>query len=164
MKTELSIERVKELLDYEPETGKFYWKVQTSNSIKIGEEAGGLSVDGYRRLRIDGVLWLAHRLSWFVIYGSFPKTGLDHINGIRTDNRIENLREAENSLNSQNRKTVKGYTYVSKRKKKPWLAQIKINYKNKGLGYFETAEEAHEAYLAAKRKHHPFFVEEEHNG
>lgn len=160
MKTELTTERIKELLDYCPETGKFYWKSRTSNSIKIGEEAGGFSVDGYRRIRIDGVLWLTHRLSWFVTYGSFPKTGLDHINGIKSDNRVKNLREAENILNSQNRKIVKGYTYVSSRKKKPWLAQIKINYKNKSLGYFETAQEAHEAYLAAKRKYHPFFVEE----
>jgi len=95
------------------------------------------------------------------IYGEPPKYQIDHRNGIRSDNRIENLREATSAENSQNRTirsdNASGYIGVFRKKRyKKWGAQIKINKKTKFLGYFDTPEQAHKTYLAAKSELHRF--------
>lgn len=114
--------------------------------------------NGYRVIRIDDALYLAHRLAWFYVTGNWPANQIDHINGVRDDNRFSNLREATNLQNAHNRKynrNKSGFQGVRKENSK-WLAEIKINYKAVRLGLFNTPEEAHCAYLIAKRQHHPF--------
>ena len=153
----MNIDRLKEYLDYSEDTGDFTWKKTTSNHVKVEDKAGVLS-KGYVKIGILSQQILAHRLAWAFKYGSFPVADLDHINGNRNDNRIANLRETTRGINTQNRKDCKGYTKTA-RVRKPWCASIKVNYKRKFLGYFETEDEARQAYLKAKRELHPFFVE-----
>ncbi len=101
----LTRERLKELLDYDPATGIFVWKVDRGNNrVKVGSAAGGGGDDGrgYNRIMIDGKSYRSHRLAWLDVYGSFPPDMIDHINGIRDDNRIENLRAVSNQENSRN--------------------------------------------------------------
>ena len=86
-------EELKELLDYNPETGLFTWNVY--NNIKNKTTAGTFN-DGYIQIKIKQKIYQAHRLAWLYVYGEWPKGQIDHINGIRDDNRIENLRDVTN--------------------------------------------------------------------
>jgi HNH endonuclease/AP2 domain len=154
----LTQERLKELLSYDPETGLLTRKFSNCNRIKAGGIAGGVSNRGYWWIRIDYKKYQAHRLAWLYIHGYWP-TKLDHINRIKDDNRVKNLREVTSAENSWNRglqsNNKSGYTGVMWSKKdKKWKAQIRVHGKQMHLGYFPTPEEAHAAYLAAKEKHH----------
>lgn len=156
MKTRgLSQLRLKQLLNYDKATGSF-------TRLDSGSVVGTLSSDGYIRVRVDGVLHLAHRLAWLYIHGSHPTKLLDHINENRSDNRQENLREATHSQNYQNMtkphvRSVSGYLGVSWHiAGKRWAAEICVNRKRTKLGLFNTPAEAHAAYLDAKSKIHPF--------
>jgi hypothetical protein len=91
--------RLRELLFYDPKTGIFTWKVDRNNRIKKGSVAGTQSGDGYVNIFVDRKNYRAHRLAWLYMYNEQPPAIIDHINGVRDDNRIENLREATNSLN-----------------------------------------------------------------
>jgi len=154
----LTQERLKELLHYDPETGIFTWRATTSNRVKTGDRAGNRNTNGYRRLRIDNVHYLEHRLAWFYLFGEWPKPFIDHINGDPSDNRIANLRVATRLINQQNfrraRKDsatgVQGVYASGKR----FYAKIKVKGEKMYLGMFPTKEDAHQAYLTAKRKHH----------
>jgi len=99
---EVSHKRLLEVLDYNKNTGYFYWKVFRNQKSRIGDKAGLLSSEGYIRIKIDGVSYSAHRLAWLYIYEKWPEHILDHKNNIRTDNRIKNLREADFSKNTCN--------------------------------------------------------------
>ena len=154
-------ERLKELLSYDQNTGVFVWLAQTSSRAKIGDIAGTLMAIGYRLIGIDGKLYRAHRLAWFYMTGDWPVAGMDHINGVKDDNRWDNLREATQAENSQNMAirsdNTSGYMGVCwDRRKGKWQAQIKVAGRNKHLGYFDMPEAAHAAYLAAKAEIHTF--------
>lgn len=141
---------LKELLEYDENTGIFTWNLANSNRIKIGDMAGVYRFDGYLTIRINGKPYLAHRLAWLYIYGEWPKNQIDHINGIRDDNRITNLRNVTNRENHQNKKEHRGGKLVGASFHKTankWESQIQINGKRKFLGYYNTELEAHEAYL-----------------
>ena len=84
---------MKDLLNYDPDTGDFTWKVSTSNRVRVGQVAGTLRHDGYIRIKVNGKLYLAHRLAWFFVYGVWPVEFLDHIDQDKSNNRINNLRE-----------------------------------------------------------------------
>lgn len=100
---ELTQKELKRLLNYDPETGFFWWKVRPSNNIYVGDRAGHVQeTKGYRNIHIKGKLYKAHRLAWLYCYGAFPEGNLDHINRDRDDNRISNLRVAPGSLNNYN--------------------------------------------------------------
>jgi hypothetical protein len=148
----LTAERLREHLDYDLETGLFRRKKSIANSVQIGEVAGGInSSDGYRCIRVDGKRYKAHRLAWLYVHGCWPKE-IDHINGKRDDNRIANLREVTRRENGQNRSEHRdgklvGASYSKQDKK--WTAQIWVHRKKRHLGYFETEEDAHNAYLMA---------------
>jgi hypothetical protein len=164
-KADLNPDRLRELINYNPLTGEFIWQAQPTQSgkrgkyIKLGSVAGNTSL-GYRRIRIDGELYLAHRLAWLYEHSTWPDGRLDHINGDKDDNRMENLRVTTNRQNSQNiRKphadSASGFLGVTWSKHaKRWHAGIGFNDGRIGLGYFDTPEEAHAAYLEAKRKLH----------
>lgn len=103
MKKVLTQERVKELLRYNAETGEFIWIVKRQG-IKVGGIAGCLDThNGYIRTQIDGTMYLTHRVVWLYSYGEFPEKDIDHIDGNRSNNRTENLREVSRSVNAQNR-------------------------------------------------------------
>lgn len=154
-------ERLKELLHYDPETGMFIWCVKPSRRVKSGAAAGGIDSKRYRVIRIDGVYYKAHRLAWLYVHGRFPIRDIDHINGVRDDNRIANLREATRAENGQNRKkninNTSGFHGVSwDSANRKWRASIQVNSRPKRLGLFDAPESAHAAYLAAKAELHTF--------
>lgn len=142
----LTQDRLKSVLDYNPETGIFTWKVSNSPKGLKGRDAGS-GVNGYIRIGIDRDQYLAHRLAWFYVYGEWPTNQIDHINGDRLDNRIENLRDIERGDNQRNMKLSQrnkiGITgvYWSKTKDK-WYVQISINGKRKHLGYCDNLFDA----------------------
>jgi hypothetical protein len=144
-----SYARVAELLSYDPLTGIFTWKIAPGGRQDLsGKVAGCLRQGRYSVIYIDGKEYKAHRLAWLLYTGSWPKAQIDHINRIRHDNRIENLREAtksENQINSaMYRNNKSGYRGVCFHKATgKWQAEVKRNKKPNYLGVFETAEEAY---------------------
>jgi hypothetical protein len=127
-----------------------------SRKTVVGAVAGSRMPAGYMAIQLHGVRQYAHRLAWCYVYGSWPAGVIDHINGVKDDNRIENLRDVSQRANTQNRAAPKGdnpYLGVSKKRSK-WLAQISDHGKHVRVGLFDTPEEAHAAYVAAKRKLH----------
>ena len=143
----LTQDRLKEVLSYDPDSGKFIWKISTSNRVKAGSVAGTLNSTGYIYIRVDGKKYLAHRLAWLHAYGYDPEHGIDHLNGVRDDNRISNLREVSQSCNLQNTKTysrnTSGFPGVSWDKwRRKWRAQIRSQGRNHFLGYYEDSLEA----------------------
>lgn len=160
MRNDLTQERLKELLHYDPETGVFTWRVRRGG-IKPGSAAGSVSPQGYVRINIGGHLYLRHRLAWLYSRGSWPDQDIDHINGVYGDDRVGNLRQCSKSENGQNRParqpSVSGLIGVSwKISHKKWRARITLNLKSKTLGYYNSKEEAHAAYLSAKSQLHTF--------
>lgn len=154
----LTVDEVRQVLDYDPSTGRFTWKVARTNNVKVGKEAGCISFYGYRVIRIGQKLYRCNRLAWLYVTGSWPDHVIDHINGCRSDDRFENLRDVPISVNQQNRRKAQvdnksGLLGVSKKKGK-WFSRVKLNGKQVYLGTFETPELAHEAYLIAKRQLH----------
>lgn len=148
---EVPIERLRQLLDYDPSTGTFTWKVTYGNA-RAGVVAGGLHPTYfYWKISIGGKMFGAHRLAWAMTYGVWPPNQIDHINGIRNDNRISNLRLAtiaQNSANARRPLNKSGYRGVSfHRERKKWMVYAGGKY----IGYFTCPKAAHEAYVAASR-------------
>lgn len=154
--------RVREILDYNPDTGEFHWKIRPTKNSPVGKKAGGITGEGYGYIQYLGKRYPMSHLAWLHFYGKSPAIYLDHINGDRFDNRIANLREATPAENMQNiRKAPKnsshGFLGVSFDKhKNKWRARIRVNGKKISIGRYATPQEANAAYIAAKRKHHPF--------
>jgi hypothetical protein len=156
----LTAARLKELLNYDPETGVFTWASSPHRNDLVGKQAGGVTDRGYIKIRLDGIKHRAHRLAWMYVHGHWPKDRIDHINGDTTDNRIANLREAMQHENGQNRRVSKssaaGLLGVCKQQNNKWVAVICLHRKRHYLGTFATPEEAHQAYLQAKAVMHEF--------
>jgi hypothetical protein len=156
--SKIDCNRLREVLKYQPETGLFFWKKAPNNRF-VGQKAGTKNREGYIRIRIDNVQYAAHRLAWMYVHGYFPKNFIDHINGIKSDNRICNIRDVTRSENMQNLFRPQGenlYIGVYKNKKtNRWYSKIEINGKQIKLGTFQTPEEANLAYKKAKLIYHP---------
>lgn len=103
----VSHERLTSILEYFPLTGKFVWKESLSIRAPVGAEAGWKMIKGYISIGIDGVDYLAHRLAWFYVHGEWPISQIDHINEIKDDNSLANLRQATNSGNAVNKKQAR---------------------------------------------------------
>lgn len=149
-----------EILNYDPNTGEFIWKIH-KKGIKDSLIAGSIKSTGYIDIVYNKNINKAHRLAWLYMTGNWPTKHIDHINGIRNDNRWCNLREASFAENAQNKAMSKnntsGYTGVSWRKSRnKWQAMIFINKKRIHLGTFDDPYEAHMAYLDAKSRLHTF--------
>jgi hypothetical protein len=150
------IEHAKTLLRYEPSTGVFYWTVTRGRSAKAGDVAGVASDTGHLQIKVSQRVFKAHRLAWAFQFGTHPDGEIDHINGNRRDNRIANLRVVDRlgnasnitTANTKNRTGFLGVRVDSRRNK--FQAAIQRQGKFKHLGMFDTPEEAHAAYLAAR--------------
>jgi hypothetical protein len=161
-KDDLTAKRLREVIDYKPETGEFIWRYPINQGIHAGQQAGYVS-QGYRRIGIDGSTYLAHRLAWLYMTGEWPKEQVDHADGNRGNNAWRNLREAthaENHFNigiiSTNKSGFKGVSWFRKTRK--WRARITANGKERTIGYFDTKELAHEAYRKAASELHGQFA------
>lgn len=156
----LTQSRLRELLDYDQKTGVFTRLTKTGPRWLPGQPAQmRVSTNGYHQVFIEGKRYAAHRLVWLYTYGAWPVSYLDHINGRRADNRINNLREVTPSENSQNRRSSRhdstsGLLGVSPRPDGSWRARINVGPTRVSLGNFPTAQLAHAAYLTAKRTYH----------
>lgn len=178
-------ERLHDLLSYDPETGKLFWKNRPVNIFSdtnlrsaehscaiwnaryAGKEAfTSINDKGYLHGRIFTKDVLAHRVAIALHSGYWPKNFVDHVNGIRTDNRISNIRLATRSENNRNRaygnNTPGGRKGVYRSAKtKNWRSYININGVQKFLGLFDTEESAHAAYCEAAKKYHGEFARTE---
>jgi hypothetical protein len=154
---------LREVLDYNPETGIFTWK-KSRYKNRIGTVAGCFSSEKYWRITIDKKEYLAHRLAWIYVHNEHPLHEIDHINGTKDDNRICNLRcatpqENQQNIKKANSKNTSGFAGVHWCKTyKKWVAAIRINKVKKQLGRFDSAQEAYKVYLQHKQIHHPFFI------
>lgn len=164
-RSKLPVERVRQLLRYDPETGKFVWKVDRmcgryykQFAARAGDDAANITSGGRIQIHVDGGNYKAHRLAWFYVHGVWPSE-IDHRDGNPANNAIANLRIADRFMNMQNLRKAKtgnssGMLGVTRRRNGKCIAQICVNRVTRYLGSFDTPEEAHAVYLKAKRKHH----------
>lgn len=153
----LSVERLREVLHFDENTGTFRWRINRGPARK-GNIAGNSTTHGYRRIRIDWVLYKEHSLAWLYVNGQFPDGEIDHVNGITSYNRPVNLRIATHTMqmaNSKKRKDnksgFKGVFWNTRAGR--WEAKIQFENRQHHLGYFDDASDAHVAYCAAAIKH-----------
>lgn len=157
MNAPLTAGRLRELLHYNPDTGAF-GRLARSRNVRVLSDIGHAHGSGYVVICVDGIHYHAHRLAWLYVFGEWPANEIDHIDGMRSNNRIANLRDVTKSVNQQNLRGAKrhnksGYLGV-KKKGGIYQARIKINGKEVHLGCHRTPQLASEAYLKAKREMH----------
>jgi len=158
----LTQKRLKELLSYNEETGVFTNKTTRGNRVYKGGVAGSVTPDGYCAVYLEGKTYRAHRLVWLYVHGKFPTEGLDHINHIKDDNRLVNLRPVTQKENCKNRLLHKANTskvtgvYLKKSSDK-WVGYITVDYQTINLGAFKDKFEAICARKSAEVKYnfHP---------
>ena len=154
---DLTQERLKELLSYDPQSGVFRW-IANRPRARAGDIAGCLSSGGYMRAQVAGRSYPLHRLAFLYMEGAFPADEVDHINRDRLDNRFSNLRKVEKAANLRNkgvyRNSALGITGVSQRGSR-YRAYINRDGRRVGLGTFDTLAEAKQAYASAKEILHP---------
>lgn len=160
-----SADDISNLVDYNHETGKLIWLPRLHNfGRRKFRHAGKMAFNttkpsGYKQGNLLGKTYYAHRVAWAIYYGSWPNKSIDHINGIKTDNRISNLRLAEDSENQYNKtrqsNNTSGYKGVSwSTSNSGWIAQIRHGRVSECLGTFKSAELAHNAYKKAADRLH----------
>lgn len=161
----ITAEKARDVLEYCQQTGVLRWRVDRG-PVKAGQIAGNARPDGYRQLTINGKAYLAHRVVWLLVRGEWPNIEIDHINGNKSDNRIENLRDVAKSVNLQNQFRPHKHNRFSKymgvswdRERNKWRASLTLGGKNIKIGRFATEEAAHKAYLVAKARLHEGYVE-----
>lgn len=168
----ITAELVRQLLDYDSETGIFTWRHRPAsmfgsadraamwNTRYAGKVAGAPMTIGYRQISIRKKNYLAHRLAWLHVHGEWPSEQIDHVNGDRSDNRLANLRSASIAENRQNQTSKRGssrYIGVSwNARSLMWQAHIAVDGRSHYLGLFDSEEAAHAAYLEAKLHFHTF--------
>lgn len=155
MVEKLTFERANHLLRCEE--GVLYWRISKRGTVR-GTRAGNRHADGCVQVMVDRHNYKAHRLVWLLAHGEWPTGEIDHVNGKRDDNRIENLRVVSRSVNMQNLRAAHldnstGMLGVSPFKGK-FRARIVLHGNSHPLGSFDTPEEAHAAYIKAKRVVH----------
>ena len=154
---QLTVDRLRALLEYNPDTGVFTRRVTTSSRAIAGAAVGTISGNGYLQFRVDGRIYLAHRLAWLYMTGQWPDRDIDHIDGTRNNNQWKNMRAATRSQNIANSGIWKsnrtGHKGVVQDRTLAWRAAITIDGKYLALGTFQTKEQAHAAYRTAAVNH-----------
>ena len=150
--------QLKDLMRYCPDTGRFYW-LKSGKGRRLSLIAGFPDSVGYEIIRIHGKNLKAHRLAWLYVHGAWPRDQIDHINGIKNDNRIVNLRDVSRHVNQQNKRKASrsnklGILGVQKTGSK-FRTSIDHGNKKLYLGVHLTAQAAQNTYIAAKRALHP---------
>lgn len=161
MAESITQEQLRELLSYDEGTGRFTYLVSRPRRLS-GTSVGSVDARGYCVASIKYRKYKLHRLAWLLSYGVWPSADIDHINGDKTDNRIANLRLSSAKLNKENlrkadtdsKSGLLGVFPAKGGRLKPWKAAIKIEGRARHLGYFASREDAHAAYVDAKRKLH----------
>lgn len=157
MKGDLSFDAVAAALSYCPESGAMTWKLSRGKA-KAGDAAGAYDERGYCVIGLLGKRHYAHRLAVLLETGQWPSDVVDHIDGDRSNNRWSNLRCVSVALNTQNRHIASHRSQTGvlgvRRFRKKFRAAISIDRQQAHLGTFDTVEDAHQAYLAAKREFH----------
>ena len=158
----LTVEQVREVLNYDQETGVFTWRVRVGSRALAGNVAGSINGRGYLKIELLGRPYQAHRLAWLIMTGNWPESDIDHINGRKDDNRWVNLRAVTHQKNMKNQPmpstNTSGVLGVSwDRRDKKWRAQISAGGKKLHLGCFAEFEDAVSARKAAEITHgyHP---------
>lgn len=158
-----NIPKIKEFLEYDPNTGNFTWRQNRKGHVRAGMRAGCRHGKGYVTIAFDGVEYLAHRLAWAMSHGSLDvDIQIDHLNGDRADNRLENLRaatHAENCRNSKVRKHSKSGIKGVRMRGTKWHVRIRFDGNAIWVGSYETPEAALQAYDAAAIKYFGEFAE-----
>ncbi len=159
--------RLREVIQYNPYRGIFYWLNPPARCMQPGDEAGFIDYTGYRYIKIDKVKYSAHRLAWLYVYGEFPKEQIDHKNNVRSDNRLSNLRLATHSQNMMNQPARKNNTSGVKgvdwdKTCNKWRARCQVNGKRKSVGWFDSLEEAENFLICFRKQVHGEF--ENHGG
>ena len=155
-----NLSKIKDVVNYCPESGIFTWKKKINSRCSgVGGRVGTLNKSGYLTVKIYKETYYLHRLAWLIYYGEIPVHGIDHRNGIKSDNRILNLRDIPQWANMQNTRKPRsscGLLGASKYRGK-FKAEIRVSGTKKLLGVFNTPEEAHIVYMAKKIQVHKFF-------
>ena len=157
---ELTFTEVRSLFTYTAATGALAWRVQLSRRVRVGDAAGKITTNGYRRVRINGLDYQVHRLVWLYVHGRWPAAQIDHIDGDRLNNRSENLREADasqNSFNTKSKPNATGFKGVKLHRGK-YEARIRFYNKTVYLGSFGSAQEAGQARATAAIQYHGEFA------
>lgn len=155
---ELTVERLRELLRYEPVTGEFFWLARPR--IRAGKRAGNVRPkDGRRSIRVDCKLYLAARLAWLYMTGKWPAHQVDHFDTNPTNDAWRNLRDLPSAKNAQNRRQAgprssTGLLGVNKNGAR-FQAALTLDGRRYRFGTYDTPEQAHAAYVEGKRQLHP---------
>lgn len=157
----LTLDELKQRLEYFPSTGAFIWRQNKKVSL-VGADAGSAATNGYIQIYVGARKYMAHRLAWFYSFGKWPSDMVDHANGHRSDNRLSNLREATRSQNGYNRRRntatssgLKGAYRVTN--SSLFQSSCVVGGVQYYLGCFSTAEEAAKAYDEFALIHHKQF-------
>ena len=157
----LTVERLREMFDYNANTGIFVRKVRTRSSQKAGDIPGTIDAHGYRVMRIGEKIYKAHRLAIFYCTGNMPANlEVDHIDGNRLNNAFHNLRLVDKKTNTENHRKAHSHSKTGllgacfNKQKGKFVAQIRVNGSVCYLGQFDDAQSAHAAYVAEKRIQH----------
>jgi hypothetical protein len=149
------------VLQFDPTTGKFTWRVDRRGGAKAGDPAGTVKPGGYIQIHACGRLHYAHRLAWLFMHGTWPSGHVDHIDGNPSNNTPANLRDVSIATNQQNQRRahrsnlssgMQGVSFDARTGR--WLAKISVSNRTKNLGRHDSQELAHQAYLTAKRQLH----------
>lgn len=159
MAEKLTAEEARMWFSYDANSGHLTWVLKPSVGVRVGDGAGVRNPNGYVCVKFRGNQYQAHRIAWLMSFGEWPTGDIDHINGVRSDNRLENLRDVPRSMNVQNVRVARssnlscGVLGVTPKNQK-WQASIVSDGKRKYLGVFETPDAAGRAYINAKRAMH----------
>lgn len=172
---EMDIDYLRGCLEYDQDSGALIWRTRPRqhfdsdrgwrnfNSRWAGKQAGTVSeTTGYVFINFNGILYPGHRIAFALHHGDWPDGHIDHVNGQRADNRMENLRVCSRSQNQMNRpkqrNNTSGFKGVTRHVDGRWRACIKAGPKRHHIGLFDSPQEAHAAYLAAAERIHGEFA------